>query len=35
MAFVEFISSSIYTRGRQLIIPSDSVVKVVNWVCVR
>ena len=28
MAFVEFISSSIYTKRRKLIIRSDSVVKV-------
>ena len=33
MAFVEFIPSSIYTKGCELIIASDFVVKVVNWVC--
>ena len=35
MVFVAFISLSIYTKGRRLIIPSDCVLKVVTWVYVR
>ena len=35
MIFVEFTPSSIHTKGCELNIPSVSVVKVVDWVCVR